>query len=173
MPKALMEILKTKIAPPNAKGCRLWTGATFGNGYGQIKVTIGGRRRAVRVHRLVFGLFKSDRHGDIPPGVPPPEAWRSGGLDVLHTCDTPLCCELNHLYEGTAKHNAEDRERRKRRTPARGHRNGSAKLSEADVQTIRGLLASGVSQSECARRFGVSVHPIHQVAHGRTWQHVT
>lgn len=31
-----------------------------------------------------------------------------GDLDVLHTCDTPLCVEPTHIYAGTHQQNMQD-----------------------------------------------------------------
>lgn len=41
-------------------------------------------------------------------------------LWVLHACDNPACCNPNHLYLGTPKDNAEDRESRNRYKFTRG-----------------------------------------------------
>lgn len=155
MAKTIEERLASKTMP-SPTSCLLWTGALFSNGYAQIRM--GGRNgRCVRVHRLVWQLA----NGPIP-----------GDLDVLHTCDTPPCIRLGHLFLGTPKDNAEDRERKGRRKPARGENNGAARLSESGVLAIRDLLASGVSQSECARRFTMSPFAIYQIAHGHTWKHL-
>jgi hypothetical protein len=75
---------------PNGIGCQLWTGAYFSNGYGRIS---RGGYGAVAAHRLAFEVYK----GRIPPG-----------LCVLHKCDTPACCNPDHLFLGTQKDNSVD-----------------------------------------------------------------
>jgi hypothetical protein len=73
----------------------------FGH-YGKIRV-----RRTDRpswdveyAHRVAFLLCV----GDVPDG-----------LQVLHSCDNPPCCNPNHLFVGTAYANAIDRETKHRR----------------------------------------------------------
>jgi YesN/AraC family two-component response regulator len=47
-----------------------------------------------------------------------------------------------------------------------GQRHGGAKLSDADIATIREQYASGISPTELAKRFAVSVSYMGQVARG-------
>ena len=76
-------------------GCRIWLGEVNTDGYGQIGI---GRFR-FRVHRVAYFITR----GAIP-----------AGMDVLHTCDVPLCINPDHLYAGTPKDNATDMVRRGR-----------------------------------------------------------
>jgi HNH endonuclease len=69
-------------------GCLEWTGATL-KGYGQI----GDGRQVLYTHRVAFMLA----NGEIPDG-----------MDVLHHCDNPPCCEPDHLFAGTALDNSTD-----------------------------------------------------------------
>lgn len=69
--------------------CREWQGARNNRGYG--KRTIG--RRSYYAHRWAW----IEAHGPIPDG-----------LFVLHHCDNPACCEITHLFLGTAKDNTAD-----------------------------------------------------------------
>lgn len=74
-------------------GCWLWTGALGGRGgYGRFD--------ADRAHRVAYELVV----GPIPPG-----------LFVCHHCDVPRCVRPDHLFVGTAKDNAQDRDRKGRR----------------------------------------------------------
>ena len=74
--------------------CLLWTGATSRDGYGKA----WHEGKCVRAHRLAYFVA----HGE----------WASGM--TLHTCDTPICCEPSHLYDGTAADNQRDRSERGR-----------------------------------------------------------
>lgn len=47
-----------------------------------------------------------------------------------------------------------------------------ARLTEDNVRAIIGLLHSGCSQSNIARRFKVGPSCIYKIAHGETWQHI-
>lgn len=50
--------------------------------------------------------------------------------------------------------------------------NPQAKLDETSVRVIRLLAASGWTQREIAKRFGVSQETVWKVLRGKTWAHV-
>jgi len=77
------------------KGCLEWQGHLLHNGYGQMRVN--GKR--IKAHRFAWESV----NGDIPDG-----------LLVLHKCDNPRCVNIEHLYLGTQKENARDRDSRGR-----------------------------------------------------------
>lgn len=87
--------------------CWNWTGGRFENDYGAFQLD----GKAVRAHRVAWELI----NGPIPEG-----------LIVCHHCDNPGCQRPNHLFLGTHADNAQDRERKGRRTNIYGlaHRNG-------------------------------------------------
>lgn len=70
--------------------CVEWTGAKFKSGYGEAHH----RGKHWRAHRLAWTMA----NGPIPDG-----------LHVLHSCDNPACCKLEHLRLGTAAENAADK----------------------------------------------------------------
>ena len=76
------------IMPSN---CMEWTGARAIGGYGKY--------RNLFAHRVAWELV----NGPIPKG-----GW------ILHHCDNPICVRPSHLYLGTPKDNARDRELRGR-----------------------------------------------------------
>lgn len=76
-------------------GCWVYQGWRSGLQYGQM----GYRGKNWAAHRLSYKLFK----GEIPDG-----------LDILHKCDNPPCCNPEHLTPGTPKENAEDSKAKKR-----------------------------------------------------------
>ena len=98
------ETFARRLAPPDVRGCREWTGKRARNGYGHV----GWRRLSMGAHRLAWILT----HGPIPDGL-----W------VLHHCDNPPCCEPTHLFLGTAADNSADCEA-KGRHPHKGVNNG-------------------------------------------------
>jgi HNH endonuclease len=136
--------------------CWIWTGTIGSEGYGQTPSPLFGDRYA---HRVAYRLFV----GPIPDG-----------LYICHDCDNPVCVNPDHLYVGTAQENVADMWARGRANPtgAPGSRNGSARLSETDVQDIIQALSEGESQQVIADERGVSSFAIRRIARGKGWTHV-
>ena len=139
---------------PNA--CWPWTASLHGNGYGQFNVSHG---HPVNAHRVAWELMD----GPIPDG-----------LDVLHSCDNPPCCNPLHLFLGTAKDNAADMvaKGRNRHGDARGMRHPNSKLTDDAVRQIRAAVAVGEPKRAIARRFGVNDRLIYMILDGSAWSHV-
>lgn len=116
--------------------------------------TIGGRN--VLVHRLAYEITC----GAIPPG-----------MQVCHRCDNPKCARPDHLFLGTAADNIADKVAKQRQ--ARGSRQGSARLTEADVVALRSeWRRGGVTQAGLGKRFGVGESTVHKIVHRQTWRHL-
>lgn len=77
-------------------GCWLWTGVRRPNGYGSFSV----RQKYFGTHRFSWELT----NGPIPTG-----------LNVLHRCDVRACVNPEHLFLGTHRDNAIDREQKGRK----------------------------------------------------------
>jgi len=69
--------------------CIEWAGNRLKAGYGRRKIN----GKHYLAHRLVWEVV----NGEIPPG-----------LCVLHRCDNPPCVNIDHLFLGTLKDNADD-----------------------------------------------------------------
>jgi len=134
-----------------------------------------------------YGIFRS-RGGDNQAHRYAYKHWNGpipAGLFVLHDCDNPPCVNPKHLHLGTTTDNMRERSKRGRaptghknghvtkpeRTP-RGQVHGMALLREADVLSIRELVAFGVSQRKLALRYGVSTYTIWAIVHRRNWKHL-
>lgn len=150
----------TKVAPPDADGCRNWMGATV-NGYGVF--WLNGRN--VKAHRVAWTL----EHGPVPDG-----------LCVCHRCDNRLCVDVAHLFLGTGQENTADKVQKGRQatgeqtrpeTRAKGERQHLAKLTEAAVLEIRSM-AGTCSLTDLAARFGVDRTAVRRVIRRETWKHV-
>ena len=115
--------------------CWVWTGST-NFGYGQFN--LDGRTRPT--HR-VSHFFTYGKWPD---------------LDVLHHCDNRPCVNPAHLYEGTDKDNARDREERGRRC-AKGELNPRAKLNRGKVAEARVRRQRGEKLKDLAAEFGVHI----------------
>ncbi len=147
-PVAVEDRFWTKVdASGGPDACWLWTGARNSRGYGHLAVGHG----MMRAHRLAV-LLASDT--DI------------AGQLVCHACDTPLCCNPTHLFVGSHRDNVLDCVRKGRHISLRGERHGSAKLSDADVSTIRELVRSGVAQKDVAVRFNIDQSHISRLVNG-------
>lgn len=147
--------------------CVEWGGWRDKDGYGRTKNWQGVHRRAWE-----------RANGAIP-----------AGLFVLHRCDNPACINVDHLWLGTATDNNRDREakgRSARNLPSQqgesqqGEKNPRALLTEGQVRDIRelhqregrrlrGRPRVGITRSEIAARYGVSVPTIDAVLSGRNW----
>jgi hypothetical protein len=100
-------------------------------GYGLLRVG----KRKVPVHRVSYEL-----HNDC--ALPPHSARsRADDICVLHRCDHRICVNPDHLFLGTRKDNADDRDRKGRHAGARcakkGEENGIAFLTEEIVREMR------------------------------------
>jgi len=136
-----------------ATGCIEWVGPRNKLGYGRVCVT---KDRRVYAHRLAWEIDV----GEIPEG-----------MCVLHLCDNPPCCNVNHLMVGTIAENNRQAGERDRMQFGSGRYN--AKLTEGDVIRIRGdYAAGGVSQYQLAREYGVHVMTINNVTTYRRWKKV-
>lgn len=133
------------------RGCWEWTGYKNEKGYGVIN--LGGER--ILAHRFAYQLV-----ADIPEG-----------LGVLHRCDNPACVRFKHLFLGTRADNNADMlaKGRYRHASSRGDKNNAARLTEADVRTIR---ISPEPVKELARRYGTSRGHIYGIKRGLYWAHV-
>ena len=108
------------------------------NGYGKFRYG----SRCLGAHRVAYELT----HGPIPPG-----------LDCLHHCDNPLCCNPAHLFLGTDIENQTDC-RRKGRMPSRKgirqpHR---VRLSPNDRAAIRWMRRQGIGVTVLCKLYGTS-----------------
>lgn len=146
--------------------CWEWRAARDKNGYGFFKLY----PLMLKAHRVSWEY----RHGPIPKG-----------LFVLHRCDNPPCVNPAHLFLGTARDNSRDMfskgrgitgdqswTRQRPESVPYGQRVGTAKLRDVDIPIVRGLLSSGISQTEIGRRFGVSQRAISFIKRGVRWNHV-
>jgi transposase len=139
----------SKINP--STGCLEWVGSKDKDGYGKVGRVYASRR----AHRLMWVV----EYGPIP-----------NRLFVCHHCDNSSCIEPSHLFLGTCKENLDDSKAKGRRPL--GSRRINAKLKEADINTIRGLLKSGMSRDDIGKMFGVTKGPISKIASGKLWSHV-
>jgi len=115
----------------------------------------GGKRVTVRVHRLVLEAFRGKR----------PTGKQCGHLNGNRTDN-----RLANLKWITPEENYAQRDAHG--TTARGERMGNAKLTEREVQAIRGERKMGAPYKCLAKKYGVTETNIGSIVSGRTWKHV-
>src|SRR5215813_12301034 len=82
----ILEYVKSRIVIDENE-CWNWQGSRYRNGYGEI--CHKGYRTSV--HRLMYIIHYG---------------WTE--KCILHKCDNPSCCNLEHLFEGTLRENSQD-----------------------------------------------------------------
>ena len=85
----------------------------------------------------------------------------------LHRCDNRLCVRPSHLFEGTNADNTADRNNKHRDARQHGIANGCAKLTDADVMTIRTLYKGGRRVVSLANQFGISHSIVSEILSGK------
>jgi len=91
------------------------------------------------------------------------------GMQVLHRCDNPPCCNPAHLFLGTQADNIADMIAKRRGGAVSGEAHYRAKLTADQVSAIRARYAAGETQVALAREFGVSQTNISRIVRGTTW----
>ncbi len=142
-----------RVYKNRADECWPWIGPCARNGYGKFNDKASAEHCA---HRLAYTFT----YGPI-----------ENGLHVMHSCDNPWCCNPRHLSLGTPTDNQRDCKMKNRN--ARGARHGMARLTDAQVVSMRRLYAeSGISFRELGVMFGINSASAWQVVRGNKWPHL-
>jgi len=94
---------------------------------------------------------------------------------VCHTCDTPSCINIDHLFLGTNQDNVDDMVRKGRQSHhgspgMHGEKHPQSKLTTEQVIRIREY--KGITNREIAEIYGVSVTNINNIRNYKIWKHV-
>jgi hypothetical protein len=133
--------------------CWLWTASSNGR-YGKIGNHRDGRKVLLYAHRVAWELH----NGPIPEG-----------MVICHTCDTPLCVRIDHLFLGTYSDNTHDAMAKKRMYPVAPTPGESHPKAKLNYQAVREIRASTESSRVLGARYGVTQGTISKVKTGRTW----
>jgi hypothetical protein len=159
MKPAIDRVLDKVVRIPFA-GCWIFTGAVNEAGYGVVGT--GGRGQPNdRAHRITY------RHycGPIPEG-----------MFVCHCCDTPSCCNPEHLFLGTNYDNVQDMVRKGRNSPPPrnphvvGSMHPASKLTEKQVVEIRLMYLYGSTQKEISDKYGVARQTISKIVNHKRYK---
>lgn len=134
-------------------GCWYWKNKPDANGYSVIKLN----GRSIKAHRLALMAVTGE--------------WPE--LLACHSCGNRSCVNPSHLYWGTAADNKNDSimsGSAKLPPPMPGDRCHSAKLTWQDVDAIKKIKSTGVSNASIGRRYGVAGQTIGDIIRGVTWR---
>jgi hypothetical protein len=149
-----LERFWSKVDRQAESDCWEWQADRQTTGYGRF--TFDGKVR--KAHRMAYALAV----GPIPEG-----------MQVLHRCDNPPCCNPAHLWLGTMKDNMADREAKGRTVPP-PHRTGEAHptswLTWNTVNAIRSMAADGIRQKTIAQIFGLDFRHVNQIVLQKIWR---
>lgn len=126
-------------------------------GYVRATLTSNGVRRYRYIHQLVLEAFVGQR---LP------------GIETRHLDGNKTNNKLYNLAWGTAKDNANDRDKHGTLVRSIGEKCGAAKLVESEVLEIRRKHAAGATNRYLADEFGVSTATIIAIIYYRTWRHI-
>ena len=146
---------------PHPKGCHVWripAPACSHGGYGRF--TWQGKRRPAHVVAWVL------TNGEIPDKK----------LFVLHTCDNPLCCNVDHLWLGNNLANMRDMIAKGRalfqtdpeRLVQRGKK-PKPDLTYDAVSAMRKKHFAGARIVDLSLEYGVCCSQVSKIVNGRAW----
>lgn len=137
MAKSLEDRFYEKLMPIPESGCLIYLGYADKFGYGKISVTSSTNERT---HRVAWML----KHGKIPEG-----------MCVLHKCDVPSCCNVEHLFLGTRTDNAIDKAKKGRA------------LKKLKIDDVKKIKQSTESQIDICNFFGISQSMVSMIKNGK------
>jgi hypothetical protein len=138
---------------PPVDACWDWNGRPGSKGYGVFKIG----RKEYRAHVVAYRLFV----GEV-----------GSGLEILHSCDRPICVNPHHLSAGTHAENMAQSAARKRARGMIGEEHHQAKIVEPIVLEIRRRAKEGEVQAALAREFGLSDSQTSRIVRSQSWSHV-
>ena len=152
------ESLRTKFLKHaligSKESCWGWKGSKHKQGYGMAYA----QGAVIKAYRLSYLV----NIGEIPEGI-----------CVCHKCDNPSCVNPDHLFLGTQAENILDMDKKGRRTPQKGAFNHNAKLSEAEVASLREVYSKGGNTiSTLAKQYGLSISGCYSIIKRKTWSHI-
>lgn len=137
-------------------GCWEWQACLNSTGYGVLKRRKIFGNKQLKAHRYSWFLT----FGKLPD------------LHLCHKCDNTKCVRPDHLFEGTAKDNSDDKisKGRDKYADQCGENNGNSTLTGIDVENIRNRILNLESNRSIAKSYGVTDSMISRIKLGRSWK---
>lgn len=136
----------SKVDIKEENDCWEWQAFRDKCGYGQFGI----KYQIEKSHRISYLLINEA----IPEG-----------MNILHKCDNPPCCNPIHLFAGTQFDNIKNM--------ASKGRNSCLKLNDEDVLEIVKLIEeTTLTQQQIADKFGVNHRLISSIQNGVAWRHL-
>lgn len=160
VPRAKLEKIWEQVnRSAGPEECWPWMGSPDWAGYGRLRLTLDGRSRFVKAHRVVYMLAHPSSTAD--------------SSRVKQRCLNRLCCNPIHLYcAGSAAQMTESQLQHIRERVPRGSRSHLAKLDDVKIQEI--LEAHGkVSATLLARKYEVTRGTIYRIWARKSWAHLS
>lgn len=139
--------VKGKILSPSLDGA----------GYLSVQLTNGSYRRRFPIHHLVASHF-----------LPNYAEAKAEGLLIRHRDGDPHNNRVSNLVMGTQVDNMQDS--RAHGESLRGSKNGQAKLSEAEIGSIRKRVADGEDRQKVGDAFSVSRKYVTKIVRHEIWK---
>lgn len=147
----MTQYVANNYIPVPETGCWLWLGTWTHFGHGRLS---SNGKSPIVASRLFYEHFT----GPIPDGK-----------FVCHKCDTPPCCNPDHLFLGTHSENMNDMKRKRRSRAASGEFNSSAKLNAEQVKTI---FSDRRCRAAISHDYGISSSTVTAIKQGKSWKHL-
>lgn len=93
-------------------------------------------------------------------------------LHVCHKCDNRQCVRFSHLFEGSTEDNLNDMAKKGRRKVRRGEEVNTAKLTQAQVVSIRKKGAAEETATSLSKKYNVSQAHVSKILLNQAWKEV-
>lgn len=135
--------------------CWIWTGALGNSGYGIMVLTLNGKKKTFRTHRVSYAI-----HHDCAEILFDDEIKKES---ICHTCDIKKCINPDHLVRADQLYNARDAQRK---------RSYNKKLSEENVLGINQFIKEGYKDAELAKMYNVHPSTINLIRTNKRWSYI-
>lgn len=140
---------------PNPGEHWVWQGDTRDDGYGYFEMNHDEGHTRIGAHRASYIIFKDKnlKEDDV----------------ILHSCDTRMCINPEHLTSGPQAENMADMADKGR--AASGEESGQSKLTEKQVSELRRRYNNGEGEglTDLANEFGISKSTASYIVNFKTW----